>query len=75
MRKPSTVQHSTMEIVMRKAMMRSSTFVKWDICSTDWIIAAVLPKNVLPPVNSTVASTSPRVTVDPTEIDEKKHRQ
>jgi hypothetical protein len=46
-------------------MMRMSTFWMLLSCSTDWIMAAVLPKKVRAPVNSTVASTSPRLTVLP----------
>ncbi len=35
------------------------------MASTLWIMAAVRPRNVAPPVASTVASASPRTTVEP----------
>mmetsp|Transcript_24214 Transcript_24214/g.52064 ORF Transcript_24214/g.52064 Transcript_24214/m.52064 type:complete len:465 (-) Transcript_24214:326-1720(-) len=41
------------------------TFWKWPCSSTEAIMAAVLPKKVSPPVAVTMASISPRVTLEP----------
>ena len=59
------MRQSVMEMAMSAPMMIMRIFCRCPIPCTPCSIVAVLPKNVCLPVNSTVASVSPRVTVDP----------
>lgn len=64
-RKPKAMEHRASESTTSTSMMRSSIFSRLELSRPPCSRAAVLPKKVLPPVAATVASTSPRTTVEP----------
>jgi len=70
-RYPNDAAHMARDRPRRRKTMRLSRRCRLEAPdSTDWIIVAVLPKKVSAPVNCTVASTSPRTTVEPILADE-----
>ena len=62
MRKPRTVKHTMMDTPISAPMMRNNTAAKRGRDTVPEMRAAVLPRNVLSPVRTTVASASPRTT-------------
>ena len=61
----SEMKTSSIEMASSAPVMRMSTIWKWPCSLTDAIIDAVLPKKVCEPVAMTIASASPRVTLEP----------
>mmetsp|Transcript_29114 Transcript_29114/g.62736 ORF Transcript_29114/g.62736 Transcript_29114/m.62736 type:complete len:234 (-) Transcript_29114:618-1319(-) len=62
---PNTIPEKVRDRITSTMTIFSSTFCRLPISSSPCSREAVLPKKVLPPVNSTVPSTSPRTTVEP----------
>merc|ERR1719240_2537932 len=64
----STIVHMTSDKAVVVNVIVISSFCMLDTSSAWASSAAVLPKKVLLPVNSTVPSTSPRTTVEPIKV-------
>ena len=61
----NTIPDNKKDIATNTIIIRSNIFCKDPSSSGPWSNDAVLPKNVLEPVNSTVPSTSPLTTLEP----------